>query len=197
MQKIAEIIEASTTEFAAECYELYSLPPLGSLVKTADGETELYGVVYNASTSSVEPGRRPIARGRNEESEEAIYRANPQLAKLLRSEFRSIVVGHRQGAAIRHFLPPGPARIHGFVHVCAAEEVREFSKSLDFLSVLLNVRLSVPGEEVVGAALRQMSLAQEDPRRFLVAAGKELAVMLGDDFSRLRVVLARLKGASV
>ncbi len=196
MQKVAEIIEASTTEFAAECYELYTLPPLGSLVKTSDGETELFGVVYNASTSSVEPGRRPIARGKNEDSEEAIYRNNPQLSKLLRSEFSSIVVGHRQGLEIRQFLPPGPARIHGFVHLCAPEEVREFSQSLDFLGVLLNVRLSVPAEEVVGAALRQMSLAQEDPRRFLVAAGKELAVMLGDDFGRLRTILARLKGAS-
>ncbi len=197
MQKVAEIIEASTTEFAAECYELYSLPPLGSLVKTADGETELFGVVYNASTSSVEPGRRPIARGKNEDSEEAIYRANPQLSKLLRSEFSSIVVGHRQGLDIRHFLPPGPARIHGFVHVCESQEVREFSKSLDFLNVLLNERLSVPAEEVVGAALRQMSVAHENPRQFLVAAGRELALILGDDFSRLRAVLARLKGVSI
>jgi len=197
MQKIAEVIEASTTEFAAECYELYNLPPLGSLVKTADGETELYGVVYNASTSSVEAGRRPIARGRNEDSEEAVYRSNPQLSKLLRSEFSSIVVGHRIEKILHQYLAPGPARIHGFVYLCPPEEVREFSGSLDFLSVLLNVRLSVPGEEVAGAALRQMSLAHEDRRRFLVAAGKELAVMLGDDFNRLRSVLARIKGASI
>ena len=39
-----------------------------------------------------------------------------------------------------------------------------------------------------------MSLAQKDPRRFLVAAGKELAVILGDDFNRLRTVLAKIKG---
>jgi hypothetical protein len=197
MQKIAEVIEASTTEFTAECYELYSLPPLGSLVKTADGATELYGVVYNASTSSVEAGRRPIARGKNEDSEDAVYRSNPQLSKLLRSEFSSIVVGHRSGQILRQYLAPGPARIHGFVYLCPPEQVREFSGSLDFLSVLLNVRLSVPGEEVAGAALRQMSLAHEDRRQFLVAAGKELAVMLGDDFNRLRTVLSRIKGASI
>ncbi len=193
MQKVAEVIEASTTEFAAECYELYSLPPLGSLVRTADGETELYGVVYNAFTSSIEPGRRPIARGKNEESEEGIYRSNPQLSKLLRSEFNSVVVGHRQGDAIRQYLGRGPARIHGFVYVCEPEEVREFSRALDFLSVLLNLRLSIPGEEVVGAALRQMSLCQADPRGFLVAAGKELAVVLGNDFNRLRTILNRIR----
>ena len=64
-----------------------------------------------------------------------------------------------------------------------------FSLSFDFLTVLLNTRVSVPGEEVAGAALRQMSLAQKDPRRFLVAAGKELAVILGGDLDRLRTVL--------
>ena len=193
MQKVAEIIEASTTEFAAECYELYRLPPLGTLVKTADGETAIYGVVYNAATSSFEPGRRPIARGKNEDSEEAIYRSNPQLSRLLRSEFSSIVVGYTQAQRLHHYLAPGPARIHGFVYLCMPEEVRAFSGSFDFLNVLLNARLAVPGEEVAGAALRQMSLSHEDPRRFLVAAGKELAVMLAGDFSRLRAVLARMK----
>ena len=194
MQKIAEVIEASTTEFVAECYQLYGLPPLGALVKTVDGTTEVHGIVCNETTASVEPGRRPIARGRNESSEEAIYRANPQLTKLLRSEFTAIVVGYRQGELLHHYLAPVPARIHGFVYLCPAEEVRDFSRSFDFLNVLLNTRQPVPVEEVIGAALRQMSRAHEDPRSFLVSAGKGLAVMLGNDFNRLRVVLGMIKG---
>jgi hypothetical protein len=194
MQKIAEVIEASTAEFVAECYELYGLPPLGALVKTVDGTTEVHGIVCNATTSSVESGRRPVARGRNELTEEAIYRANPQLSKLLRSEFSAIVVGHRQGETLHHYLAPAPARIHGFVYLCSAEEVKAFSKAFDFLSVLLNTRQPVPVEEVIGAALRQMSRVYEDPRRFLVSAGKALAVMLGSDFNRLRAVLGMIKG---
>ena len=63
--RVGEIIEASTTDFVAECYELYQSPPLGSLVKTTDSPVELYGIVYNATTSSLEPGRRPIARGKD------------------------------------------------------------------------------------------------------------------------------------
>ncbi len=134
------------------------------------------------------------SRGRNESSEDAIYRANPQLTKLLRSEFTAIVVGHRQGELLHHYLAPVPARIHGFVYLCPAEEVRDFSRSFDFLNVLLNTRQPVPVEEVIGAALRQMSRAQADPRSFLVSAGKGLAVMLGNDFNRLRVVLGMIKG---
>ncbi|UCD54000.1 MAG: hypothetical protein JSU76_03670, partial [Dehalococcoidia bacterium] len=86
-QRVGEVIEASTTDFAAQCYELYQSPPLGSLVKTGDSGVELYGIVYNAATTSLEPGRRPIARGRDETAEEEIYRSSPQLLKLLRSEF--------------------------------------------------------------------------------------------------------------
>lgn len=75
-------------------------------------------MVYNATTASIEPGRRPIARGKDEATEEALYRSNPQLLKLLRSEFNALVVGHRQGDKLYHYLPPKPARIHGFVYLC-------------------------------------------------------------------------------
>ena len=193
MQRIAEVIEASTTEFVAQCYELYQLPPLGSLVKTIDTPVELYGIVYNATTASIEPGRRPIARGKDEKDEAAIYQSNPQLLKLLRSEFTTLVVGHRQGDRLYHYLPPTPARIHGFVYLCPMEEVREFSQSLAFLNILLRSSLPVSVEELTGASLRQMSQAYDDKRAFLLAAGKELAVMLGGDFNRLKAILGRIK----
>ena len=186
--KIAEVIEAGTASFAAQCYELYEIPPLGSLVRTGD----IYGVVAGASTSSLEPNRRPIARGKDEASEEAVYQSSPQLTKLLRSEFEALVVGYRDGDRIRQHLPPRPARIHGFVYLCQPDEAREFSRQPGFLSILLNAAVDVPTEEIVAAALRQMSLAQEDSRGYMVAAGKELAGLLSGDFSRLRNILGRL-----
>jgi hypothetical protein len=193
MQRIAEVIEASTTEFVAQCYELYQLPPLGSLVKTIDMPVELYGIVYNATTASIEPGRRPIARGKDEKDEAAIYQSNPQLLKLLRSEFTALVVGHRLGDKLYHYLPPAPARIHGFVYLCPTEEIREFSQSLAFLNILLGSSLPVSVEELTGASLRQMSQAYDDKQAFLLAAGKELAVMLSRDFNRLKAILGRIR----
>jgi hypothetical protein len=191
--RVGEVIEASTTEFTAQCYELYQSPPLGSLVKTTDESVTLYGIVYNATTASIEPGRRPIARGKDEKNEEEIYRSSPQLLKLLRSEFSVLVVGHRQSDKLFHYLPPKPARIHSFIYQCQTEEVREFSQSFDFLNILLNTRLPVPIEEIVAASLRQMSQVYEDPRSFLVAAGKELAVLLGGEFNRLKAILGRIR----
>jgi hypothetical protein len=187
-EKIAEVIEASTAQFAAQCYELYALPPLGSLVKTGD----IYGVVCHAETAGLEPGRRPIARGKDEASEEAVYQSSPQLTRLLRSEFMAVAVGYRDGDKIFHYLPPQPARIHGFVYLCQPDEIREFSRSFGFLNILINAALPVPAEELIAAALRQMSKAHEDGRAFLVAAGKELASLLSSDFIRLKNILGRL-----
>ena len=190
--RVGEVIEASTTDFVAQCYELYQSPPLGSLVKTTDESVEQYGIVYHATTASIEPGRRPIARGKDEASEEEIYRSSPQLLKLLRSEFSALVVGHRQGDKLYHYLPPKPARIHSFVYQCQPEEVKEFSQSFDFLNILINTHLPVSVEEIVAASLRQMSQVQEDRQRFLVAAGKELAVLFGGEFNRLKAILGRI-----
>jgi len=191
--RVGEVIEASTTEFIAQCYELYQSPPLGSLVKTRDLPVDLYGIVYNATTTSLEPGRRPIARGKDETSEEEIYRSSPQLLELLRSQFSALVVGHRQGDKLHHYLPPKPARIHGFVYLCPPEEVKEFSQSFNFLTILINSHLPVSQDELIAACLRQMSQAYEDRHAFLVAAGKELAVLLGGEFNQLKAILERIR----
>ena len=191
--RAGEVIEASTTDFVAECYELYESPPLGCLVKTRDQTVELYGIVYHAATTSLELGRHPIARGKDETSEEEIYQSNPQLSKLLRTAFSALVVGHRQDDKLYHYLPPKPARIHSFVYLCPPEEVKEFSQSFDFLNMLVNSRLPVSTNELIAACLRQMSQVYEDRRTFLVAAGKEIAILLSGDFDQLNAILGRIK----
>jgi len=191
-QRIGEVIETSTATFTTQSYQLYDLPPLGSLVKTRNKELELFAVVSNATTTGLEPGRKAIARGKDEESEEAIYKSSPQLEKLLKSEFEALVVGHRTVGKINHFLPPVPARMHSFVYICPVEEVREFSQSPSFINILLNTNPTLPQNELIVTCLRQISLAQEDSHHFLVTAGKHLARLLGD-YNQLQSILERIK----
>lgn len=186
-EKIAEVIEAETGSFTAQSYELYELPPLGGLVKACD----IYGIVCFAATAGLDTGRKPVARGKDELTEEAIYQSSPQLSKLLRSAFTAAAVGYKDGR-IYQYLPPKPARLHSFVYLCQPEEVREFSKNPGFLNILVSATLPVSGDELIAATLRQMAKAQDDPRAFLVAAGKELAGLLSADFMRLRNILGRL-----
>ena len=193
MSKIGEIVESTSTEFTAECYELNAIPALGSLVKVTEPKVEILGIVCQSGTAGIEPGRRPVARGKDEDSEEAVYQSSPQLMKLLRSEFHVLVVGHKLDGKINQYLPSQPAHIHAFVHVCHTEEIQQFSRSFDFLSLLVNNRLQIPLEELTAAALREMTKVQIDPHAFLVAAGKSLTSILSGDYHRLKTILARLK----
>ena len=195
-QRAGEVVEACTTGFVAQCYELYQSPPLGGLVKTrgSSANEDIFGVVYNVVTTGIEPGRRPIARGKDELNEEEIYRASPQLLKLLKSEFNVLVVGYRHEDAVFQYLPPKPARIHSFVYLCTSEEIKGFSRSFDFLKILLKARLDIPVEELIGASLREIARVYDEGRRaYLVSAGKELATLLCDDYGQLKTILKGLK----
>ena len=191
--RVGEVIETGTAEFTAQCYELYQSPPLGGLVKAGDESVKQYAIVYNTTTSSIDPGRRPIARGKDESSEEGVYQSSPQLLKLFRTEFNALVAGFREGDKVFHYLPPRPVKIHSFVYECTDEEVKEFSRSFDFLNIIINSGLSVPVEEIIAASLRSMSQVYEDPQRYLVSAGKELATLMGNDFNRLKSVLSKIR----
>ena len=192
--KLAEVIETSSTGFTAQCYDLNAAPPLGSLVKASVDGMTVYAVVAHVSTMSLEPGRKPVARGKDELTEDDIFKANPQLEKLLRCEVATVIVGHDVAGNIRHYLPPRPARLHGFVYACDDAEVRDFSEKTGFITLLLAAQGEVSPEEMTAAAIRRMSDSYEgDGRRaFLLSSGRALAQLLSADYNRLKTILERL-----
>ena len=215
-QRIGEVVEAASHRFLAQCYRLYCSPPLGAFVRTRSVRTDLspfvdgvqgaveggaeadtshvYAVVCGISTESLDPGRPVIARGEDENRDEDVYRSNPQLERLLCTRFEALIVGHSEGDTCVQYLPALPPRIHSFVYLCTPEEVGRFTRSLDFLSLLVNSVPSGQGiaDEVVAACLRQAGAHLEDSGSFLVGAGKALAVQLADDTPRLNSILRRL-----
>ena len=192
-QKIGEVVETSNSEFLAQCYELDGVPPLGSMVKTNGKGGEVYGIVYVSATHSIEPGRRITVRGKAATSEADIFKANPQLAKLLCSDFRVLVVGHKKEKAIYQYLPPSPVPVYAFVYTCEPEEIKLFTQSLNFLNLMIESRLTVSPDEVIAAFLRYASRSHPVSQDFLVKAGKELAWTLSNDIRRLDSILKRLR----
>ena len=188
--RLGEVVETSSTEFTVHCYELYGAASLGALVRT--GEEPVYAVVCNVTTSPLDPARRPVARGQDEPDEEAVYRNNPQLPRLLRTEFQATIVGHQDGDSLHHYLPSQPPRILAFVYVCEPLEVRAFTERLDFLPLLLTGALPL-ADEVTAAFLRGVAAAHDDPDAFLTAAGRQVARFLSRDLQRLDTLLTRLK----
>ncbi len=188
--RLGEVVEATSTEFVAQCYELYTAPALGSLVRCGDGDA-IYGIVHEIGTRSIDTGRRPIARGQNEDDEDAIYQSNPQLSRLLSTEFRALSVGHTEDGTLRRWLAPLPPRIHSFVYACSEDALREFSSELDFLSILLSAPI-VAADDVLASFLKTASGAHPDPDTFLVNAGRRLTPLLGGQMQRLDGILRRI-----
>ncbi|PZC46309.1 MAG: hypothetical protein C1O27_001886 [Chloroflexi bacterium] len=187
--RVGEVVEASTDSFVAQAYRLYEAPPLGALVRTGS-DTPTFGVICYTTTRGVDPNRRPIARGEHLADEASVYQENPQLELLLKTEFNVVIIGHEESGSVRHYLPPGPPRIHAFVHQCTDEEVRKFTQDLGFLELLLNSRNA--SDDATSALVRQAALCHEDSQIFLVRAGKELAMLLQGQGMRLNGVLRRL-----
>ena len=118
--RIGEVVEATPTTFVAQCYQLYGAPPLGSLART--GDPAIQGVVYHVVTEPLDANRPVLARGESAVTEDEVFRANPQLERLLTSRFEVLILGHRARGVDFPVLPPLPPRVHAFVYACSAEE---------------------------------------------------------------------------
>ena len=184
--RIAEVVEATSTSFTAQCYELYGGPALGSFVRV--GEPSIYGVVHNVTTAALDLGRRIMARGASEPTEEAIYLNNPQISRLLATHIEALIVGHETFEGAKHRLPSSPPRIHAFTYRCEADEIASFTGDLDYLHLLTSA--SIPGiDEVIAANLRLSVECQPDQGAFRIRAGKALAAELAGNIARLNANL--------
>ena len=184
---VGEVIESETTKFTAQARELNGAPSFGCLVQV-DGEPVTLGLVFNASTQSMEANRRPVAYGKTVEE---LRREQPQIFELLRTEFTALVVGYIQGGIAAHMIPPQPAPIHGFVQRCSDAAIRQFTAGDDFVRTILGAA-GVPTDELLIATLKQAIAAHSGAGDYLVRSGKELSRLLSDDYDRLHSLIRRL-----
>ncbi|MSQ28549.1 MAG: hypothetical protein EXR51_10525 [Dehalococcoidia bacterium] len=196
-QKLGEIIEASTVQVVAQSYELNVAPPFGSLVRMPHGPPRtsgaVYGVVTCIETTALDASRRPMARGQDADSRQAVFEQHPQLTELFRTHFTIHVLGYAMGDGIHHALPPLPPEIHQFVYTCTREQVGTFTASPGYLPLLL-AATGPAGDEAVSTFLRGASAVRSpsDAESYLVAAAKQLIVLLRGDATRLNTLLGRL-----
>jgi hypothetical protein len=189
-QRIGEIVETSTTGFVAVSKTLHQPPALGSLVKVQiGGEDYAYGVVAFGTTTSPDPGRRAVPRASDEVYDEAIYDEQPQLTRVLHTEFAVVLVGCCEEGGICQHLPPQPPRLHHDVHACTPDEVRRFSERLVYFRLLLSARGEVPAEQLLAAHIRQVYRARNCDAAWLERAARQATSLLRDDYDRMMTVL--------
>jgi hypothetical protein len=197
---IAEVIETSTTEFLSQCLateelKLAPMPDFGSFVKARDEETgnQILAVVYAATTAPIDSVHRARALGL---SIAELQEEQPQIFAMLKTEFKSIVVGYADPLGrYLQYLPPRSPQIHQSVYQCPSEEVVAFSEQLDFLRPLLEVT-GAPADALTAATMRNVYALRQFDREWLVAAGRNLSLILREDYDRLRHILSQCRVSS-
>ncbi|GAB4236840.1 MAG: hypothetical protein Kow0049_22180 [Stanieria sp.] len=203
---IAEVIETATTQFLAQCLEpddlnFPKMPPFGSWVKSLDEESgnKIYAVVTYVTTTPIDSIHRARALGL---SLAELREQQPQIFAMLKTEFKAAIVGfeipstsgngnnHQLGHSYQ-YLPPRPPQIHQSVYHCEAAEVINFTEKLDFLRTLLQVK-DVPVESLVAASIREVYRLRQANRDWLVQVGRNLSILLKDDYDRLRYILSQI-----
>jgi hypothetical protein len=170
-------------------------------VKAYDEETgnKIFGIVTFATTAPIDSVHRARALGL---SLAELREQQPQIFAMLKTEFRATIVGFEtlpgqvngNGAGrgyIYQYIPPRPPQIHQAVYQCESLEVVYFSEQLDFLRILLQVK-NTPVEALAAASIRQMYQLRQADRQWLVNVGRQLSVLLKDDYDRLRYILSQI-----
>lgn len=189
--RYGRVIEAQIDRFTAECFSRDCAPPLGQLVALEDGEQPIYAVVAGVVTEGIDPDRRIAAHGGPDDDLARVLAEHPHVPALLLTSFSAVVVGHSGGGWALQYLPPTPAPILARVRSCDDDEVRWFTRSFEYLHLLLDA--GPFADEVIAASLRLMARVQPDGRTFLVGAGKALAPLLARDPMRLQATLRRMR----
>lgn len=203
---IAEVIETASTGFLAQCLEPEELsfpvmPPFGSWVKAYDEESgnKVVGVVTYATTTPIDSVHRARALGLTLAQ---LREQQPQIFAMLKTEFRAAIVGFEtssrssngnsaQMGEVYQYLPPRPPQIHQAVYQCEPSEVVHFSEQLEFLRILLQVKESPP-EALAAASIRDIYQLRKADRQWLVKVGRQLSILLKDDYDRLRYILSQI-----
>ena len=204
---IAEVVETSTSEFLAQCFEpedlsYATMPPFGSWVRAIDEETgnQIYAVVYHSTTAPVDSVHRARALGL---SLHELREQQPQIFAMLRTEFRAAIVGFCPSHGISgvdtdadkltayQYIPPRPPQVHQAVYACSTEEIVHFSEHLDFLRSLLQIN-GAPVDSLIAAVIRTTYQYRKGDRSWLVRAGRMLSLLLKDDYDRLRMILSQI-----
>jgi len=190
-QPIGEVVDTSVADFVAQACQFGKAPHFGSMVRVTVPERTIYGVVYAIHSGSLEPGGRPVLRGRDGLRDRAIYDANPDLEQLLRTEFSALIVGFEERGALRMYLPPSPPPLHWSVVECGDAEVARLTERLDYLRTILAAP-DAPVDALLAANIRIVRDVRTSEPGFAVRAGRELATLLKHDYPRLTAILRSL-----
>ncbi|GAB4468803.1 MAG: HAS-barrel domain-containing protein [Anaerolineae bacterium] len=186
-EPIGRVLRSSTGGFAAgaRLNQLES-PAFGAVVKALprlDAREVIYGLLYDITIDDDPLVRQMVLA--DTVSEEMIR--DQRHHRLAPVEMRMLAIGYRTyEGLVRHALPPRPPLSLDPVLLCPPDEVREVTERFDYFRIVLDTP-GVPSEQLLAANLLYAAQTRPEAEQyaFLVAAGREVARLLGSDLGRL------------
>ena len=188
--QVGRVLRASTAAFTVGCRQLIAeqnvmTPKLGALLKaTGRNGRVVYGMTCNVTIEDDAFVRQLVAAG--VESAEIIedQRQKRQVPIIV----DVIIVGHGEGNAVCHRLPPQPPRTLTRFYTCNSAEWVRFTERHDWIRLLLPA-IDAPStrssSQRCGWPVRRPSAQRRE--QYLTSAGRELARLLALDLTRLTV----------
>ena len=169
-----------------------NIPTFGAfcLAEAQQGQSQVVGLIYDLSVPDDEFARQIAAS----EAATAEQIADHQQNRQIPVEFSALAVGYRHNDEYRQSLPPQPPLPLAAINRMSSQAVLDFSERLDFLALIVNAP-QLPGDELMSAALINAATVrpEDEQRRFLIEAGRQISQLLGHDIIRLDRVLAGLR----
>ncbi len=193
--RIGEVIEANTGGFVAEAQLLHAPPALGSVAVIRDSGIDILAIVSSAETTPRDAGRRPTARGADYQSEDEFYERHPEISRLIRTTFSTVIVAHRAEGRLYAYLPPRPPRLHAFVYPGNVQDITDLASDPLTLQNIAAARLDATNE-FLPAAIRTLASVQGSTRAqedYLRETGRRLVHFMRDDMHALQTVLAKIR----
>lgn len=193
---IGRVIRCSTRGFVGALrLPEPNLPIFGEfcLAQAQAGESEVVGLVYDISVEDDEFARQIAISDRATPEQIADHQQNRQVPV----EFSALAVGYRDRDGFVQRLPPQPPLTLSPVFVMADEDIREFTRQLGFLPLILSTP-GPPADELVAASLQRAADTMQESKRasFLAEAGRACSRLLSEDILRLENLLQALRPSS-
>lgn len=168
------------------------LPAFGTFcsAEAQQGQSSVIGVVYNISIDDDEFARQMAAADDLPVEEMLDNQRNRQVPV----EFSCVSVGYCTQEVFHYNLPPQPPLTLASIHALDKQAVLEFTGKLDFIPLVLSAA-SLPADLLLAEILHSAAAARPESQRrgYLVEAGRSCARFLGDDLTRLNLIIDRLR----
>jgi len=187
----AEVIESSLQGWLAQSWQWNSFPSFGSLVTIETKKRQLFGIVHQIQTGSMDPQRHPFPY---QKTEDELLAEQPQIFEFLKTTFQCLTLGYHEGSKIVYLLAPEPPQIHSFVSIACKESTVRFFANDQYLHLIFNAANHIFNlEELLLAMLKQQALLGLLTEAKITHFIEAFSLLTGNDYRRLKIFLQRVE----